>query len=122
MMKPLFEQICGWLDGRGWDYQPDWEQQRLILQVEAMTVVIVASENGEFVTIFLPQLLTLGDDHPHYEAALETLLHLGWQHDKLARWQRDPDDGEVRLRADLPLEDSQLTQKQFWRTLEGTLQ
>jgi len=120
-MKPLFEQICGWLDGRGWDYQPESEQQRLILQVEGLTVVVEVSENGEFVKIFLPQLLTLGDDHPHYEAALETLLHLGWQY-KLARWQRDPDDGEVRLRADLPLEDSQLTQKQFWRTLEGTLQ
>jgi hypothetical protein len=121
MMKPLFEQICGFLEARGWDYQPDSEQQCLILHRESLTVVIEISENGEFIQIFLPQLLTISDDHPHYERALETLLHLGWQH-KLARWQRDPDDGEVRLQADLPLEDSELTPKQFWRTLQGTLQ
>ncbi|MCT7964379.1 CHAT domain-containing protein [Laspinema sp. D1] len=121
MMKPLFEEICGFLEARGWDYQPDSEQQRLILQVEGLTLVVDISENGEFVKIFLPQLLTISDDHPHYEKALETLLHLGWQY-KLARWQRDPDDGEVRLQADLPLEDSELTPKQFWRTVQGTLQ
>ncbi|MEA5519401.1 CHAT domain-containing protein [Limnoraphis robusta] len=120
-MKPLFEQICGFLDDRGCDYQPDSEQQRLILQIESLTVVIDISENGEFVKIVLPQLLTISDDHPHYEAALQTLLHLGWQY-KLARWQRSPEDGEVRLQADLPLEDSELTEKQFWRTLQGTLQ
>lgn len=121
-MKPLFEQICGFLDERNWQYQPEWEQQHLILEVEDLTVVVEVSENGEFVKIFLPQLLTISNDHPHYEAALQTLRHLGWQHDKLARWQRDPDDGEVRLQADLPLEDSELTEKQFWQTLEGTLQ
>lgn len=82
-MKPLFEQICGWLDGRGWDYQPESEQQRLILQVEGLTVVVEVSENGEFVKIFLPQLLTLGDDHPHYEAALKPCCiwvgNINWQ-------------------------------------------
>lgn len=119
--QQLFTQICGFLDQQDWTYQPDPEQQRLLLSVNDIAVLIAVEENGEFIKIILPQLLTVPADHPHYEAALETLAYFGLQH-KLVRWQRDPEDGEVRVQADLPIEDSELTAKQFWRTLRGAVQ
>ncbi|MBD2544779.1 CHAT domain-containing protein [Planktothricoides raciborskii] len=119
--QQLFTQICGFLDQQDYSYQPDSEQQRLLLSVNDIAVLIAVEEDGEFIKIILPQLLTVPADHPHYEAALETLAYFGWQH-KLVRWQRDPDDGEVRVQADLPIEDSELTAKQFWRILQGAVQ
>ncbi|WP_199245841.1 YbjN domain-containing protein [[Phormidium] sp. ETS-05] len=116
-----FTQICTFLDQKDWTYQPEPELQRLRLMAENEIVVIAVEEDGEYLVFTLPQLLTLPPDHPHYEAALETLAYFGWQH-KLVRWQRDPDDGEVRVQADLPIEDSELTAKQFWRTLRGAVQ
>ncbi|NMG61185.1 tetratricopeptide repeat protein, partial [Geitlerinema sp. P-1104] len=107
---------------QNWDYQADGQTQQLQVQRQGLTVLISLEEDGEFVKMVLPQLLTLPSDHPHYEAALQCLLHLGWQQDKLVRWQRDPRDGEVRLEADLPLEDGELSSRQFWRTLQGCLQ
>ncbi|MEB3828754.1 YbjN domain-containing protein, partial [Phormidium sp. CCY1219] len=120
-MAVQLDRICEFLDQEDWSYEVEPEQQRLIVTVEGMAVVIQIREAGEFVSFLVPQLLTISENHPQAEAAWETLLHLGWEY-KLARWQRDPEDGEVRLQADLPLENSTLTARQFWRTLRGTVQ
>ncbi|KPQ39711.1 MAG: hypothetical protein HLUCCO16_06345 [Phormidium sp. OSCR] len=116
------QQICEFLQQQHWAYQSNPQEQQVQLQREGLTVLISLEEDGKFVKIVLPQVLTLNPDQPHYELGLQCLLHLGWQQDKLVRWQRDPRDGEVRLQADLPLEDGELSSRQFWRTLQGCLQ
>ncbi|TAN82761.1 MAG: hypothetical protein EYR95_18595, partial [Phormidium sp. SL48-SHIP] len=116
-----FQQICEFLQQQNWDYQADAQTQQLQVQRQGLTVLISLEEDGEFVKMVLPQLLTLPSDHPHSELGLQCLLHLGWRY-KLVRWQRDPRDGEVRVQADLPLEDGELSSRQFWRTLQGCLQ
>ena len=121
MTQQRFDRICRFLDERKLEYRADVEQQRVQLEIDDLAMVIDIAEDGNFVKLILPQLLTLTEDSPQFEAALETLLHLGWEY-KLARWQRDPSDGEVRLQADIPLEDSELGERQFWRTVQGTVQ
>ncbi|MFP4320299.1 MAG: hypothetical protein ACLFQ7_15205, partial [Phormidium sp.] len=115
------QQICEFLQQQHWAYQANPQEQQVQLQREGLTVLISLEDDGKFVKIVLPQLLTLNPDQPHYELGLQCLLHLGWRY-KLVRWQRDPRDGEVRLQADLPLEDGELSSRQFWRTLQGCLQ
>jgi tetratricopeptide (TPR) repeat protein len=116
-----FTQICTFLDQQDCQYQPAPEQRRVTLMVNQITVVIALAEDGEFITFILPQLLTLNLIEPNYEAALQVLLRLDGEN-KRVRWQYNPSDGEVRVQADLPIEDSELTAKQFWRTLQGTVQ
>ena len=112
-----FQQICEFLQQQNWAYQANPQEQQLQLQREGLTVLISLEDDGEFVKIVLPQVLILNSDHPHYKAGSECLDYLKSLY-KLVRWQRDPEDGEVRLQTDLPLED----ERQFWNSLQGCLQ
>ncbi|QIZ69298.1 CHAT domain-containing protein [Oxynema aestuarii] len=115
-----FNQICEFLDRENWEYDPNADEQWLVLQRKGLRIAIAVDEHGEFIRFVVPELLRIAGDEPHGQAALQSLLHLGWR-SKLARWQRDPADGEVRLQVDLPIEDSELSARQFWRILHGTV-
>ncbi|MBK4732069.1 CHAT domain-containing protein [Oxynema sp. CENA135] len=115
-----FNQICEFLDRENWEYDPKPDEQWLVLQREGLRIEIAVDEDGEFIRFVVPELLRIAGDEPHGQAALQSLLHLGWR-SQLARWQRDPADGEVRLQVDLPIEDSELSARQFWRILHETV-
>lgn len=74
-------------------------------------------EDGEFLSVSLPGTWTLADC-PHKAAVFETLLEFQAR-TKLVRFDYDPDDGEVRANAEIGIEDSLFTSKQFNRLVTG---
>lgn len=125
-MAATLEQIAGYLDERGWQYEVDRENTRIITgvyadHIENFLIVIQLDENGEFFKLFAPQVLSGIQNHPYKDAILQTMLCISWE-TKMLQWEYDPSDGEIRAIIEFPLEDSQLTERQFNRCLSGLIQ
>ncbi|HEY9811005.1 MAG TPA: hypothetical protein V6D13_16890 [Halomicronema sp.] len=125
-MAATLEQISTFLDNRGWKYEVDEENSRIITGVYAenldnFLIVIQLDEDGEFFKLFAPQVLTGLQDHEHKDAILQTMLCISWE-TKMLQWEYDPSDGEIRAIIEFPLEDSLLTERQFNRCLSGLVQ
>lgn len=125
-MAATLEQIAKYLDNRGWNYEEDEENNRIITGVQAenlesFLLVIQLDEEGEFFKLFAPQVLSGISAHPYKEAILQTMLCISWE-TKMLQWEYDPSDGEIRAIIEFPLEDAPLTERQFNRCLSGLIQ
>lgn len=125
-MAATLEQIASYLDNRGWKYEIDEENSRIITgvyadNIENFLIVIQLDEDGEFFKLFAPQVLSGIQDHPYKDAILQTMLCISWE-TKMLQWEYDPSDGEIRAIIEFPLEDSNLTERQFNRCLSGLIQ
>lgn len=125
-MGASLQQVADYLDTRGWKYEIDEENSRIITGVQAENVdnfliVIQLDEDGEFFKLFAPQVISGVSNHPYKEAILQTMLCISWE-TKMLQWEYDPSDGEIRAIIEFPLEDSMLTEKQFNRCLSGLIQ
>lgn len=81
--------------------------------------VIRVLERGEFLAIFMPRAWSLANC-PHKAAVFEALASIQ-THYKMLRFDYDPTDGEIRPNVELPLEDADLTSRQFHRLMHGML-
>jgi hypothetical protein len=125
-MAANVQQIGKYLDNLGWEYRIDGEEDRIITGVEAdniedFLIVVQLDEEGRFFRLFAPQVLSGIQEHPHKAAILQTMLSISWE-TKMLQWEYDPSDGEIRAIIEFPLEDSNLTEKQFNRCLTGLIQ
>ena len=125
-MGATLKQIADYLDNRGWTYDFDEENWRIITGVQAenldnFVIVVQLDEDGRFFKLFAPQVLSEIQDHPYRDAILQTMLCISWE-TKMLQWEYDPSDGEIRAIIEFPLEDSVLTERQFNRCLAGLVQ
>ena len=125
-MAANVQQIATFLDKLGWDYRIEDEDDRIVTGVEAenledFVIVVQLDEDGRFFRLFAPQVLSGLPGHPYKAAILQTMLAISWE-TKMLQWEYDPSDGEIRAIIEFPLEDANLTEKQFNRCLSGLIQ
>jgi hypothetical protein len=125
-MGATLQQIANYLDNRGLQYKLEEEKSRIITGVQAdniddFLIVIQLDEEGKFFKIFAPEILSDVKEHPYKEAILQTMLSISWE-TKMLQWEYDPADGEIRAIIEFPLEDSTLTERQFFRCLSGLIE
>ena len=125
-MGTSLEQISTYLEHRNLEYELREEQSLLIVDVptddpEPLVVVVKLEEDGEFIKVFVPQVVAGVKDHPHKTAILQTMLVISWE-TKMLQWEYDPSDGEIRAIIEFPLEDAQLSERQFDRCFDGLVE
>ncbi|HEY3353841.1 MAG TPA: hypothetical protein VGQ83_11375 [Polyangia bacterium] len=123
-MATTYDTIRGFLDGPGCSYQFDEEQQVLVTGFKTehyvnqdgekgLPVIIKLEENGEFLKVFSPAIYHVESGQRQLGVFL-ALLHICWR-TKMLQYEYDPADGEVRAMIEFPLEDAELTERQFMR-------
>ncbi|BAC08113.1 hypothetical protein [Thermosynechococcus vestitus] len=120
-MAIALSQIAHYLQRHQLKYRLNAPNHQIITGVngdhlERFIVVIELDEGGEFFKLYAPNLLPGIKNHPFREAILQTLLCISWQ-TKMLQWEYDPNGGEVRAMIEFPIEDSTLTERQFFRCL-----
>jgi len=123
-MATTLAQVGEFLQQRDWRYHEEPERDRIITgvssdEVDEFIIVVALQENGEYLSLFAPQLLYI-KDHIYKGVAFQTMLAIAWEV-KLLRWEYDPSDGEVRTSVGIALEDAPLTERQFNRLLSGLI-
>jgi hypothetical protein len=124
-MATTLDQIAGFLTSKDLKFNREYERGMIVVPFRheddsTLMVVVRLEENGEFLKIFTPKLFTY-QDGPNKLALMEALLLTSWE-TKMLQWEYDPTDGEVRAIVEFPIEDAQLTLKQFSRAFDGLLQ
>ena len=81
-----------------------------------VNIILRLEENGELLRIQVPMAYRLPKDaSPETQlAVLRTINQLHWE-SKIMQVEMDPEDGEIRLSIDFPIEDGQPTEKQVAR-------
>jgi hypothetical protein len=125
-MAATLSQLTGYLDKKGWKYRVEAAESRIITGVyaenlEQFLIVIQLDEEGEFFEIYAPRVLSGVKNHPHKSAILQTMLCISWE-TKMLQWEYDPSDGEIRAIIEFPLEDAEMTERQFNRCLYSLVQ
>jgi hypothetical protein len=125
-MAATLSQLTGYLDKKGWKYRVEATESRIITGVyaenlEQFLIVIQLDEEGEFFEIYAPRVLSGVKNHPHKSAILQTMLCISWE-TKMLQWEYDPSDGEIRAIIEFPLEDAEMTERQFNRCLYSLVQ
>lgn len=82
---------------------------------QGIGIVIALEEDGEFVKFFTPMAFRYKDG-PHRAAVFQTCLVISYM-TKGVQFEYDPNDGEVRMILEFPLEDNHLTLKQVQRCI-----
>jgi hypothetical protein len=113
--------IAKQLEHRQWQYEIDHQSQTVITGVRTnciakFLIFIRLKESGDYVQFLAPQLCHL-KGNVFKGIAYQTLLHISYS-EPLIRFATDPQDGEVCASVELPLEDANLTQRQFDRCLD----
>ncbi len=125
-MGATLQQIAGYLEGRGLDYQVQSDKFRILTHTvgenkDDLLIVVQLDEEGEFFKLFMPEVLTGVQDHPHKAQILQTMLVISWE-TKMLQWEYDPMYGEIRAIIEFPLEDAELTERQFDRCFNGLVE
>ncbi len=125
-MATSLQQLAIYLDHKGWKYRLDETECRIYTGVkgenfEHLLIIIELEEEGEFFSVYAPQVLSDIQDHIHKSAILQTMLSISWE-TKMLQWEYDPSDGEIRAIIEFPLEDAAMTERQFNRCLHGLVQ
>lgn len=125
-MGASLAQISTYLDHRNLTYELREEQSLLIVDVptddpEPLVVVVKLEEEGDFIKVYVPQVVSGVKDHPHKTAILQTMLIISWE-TKMLQWEYDPSDGEIRAIIEFPLEDAPLSERQFDRCFDGLVE
>jgi hypothetical protein len=113
--------IAQGLANRQWQYEIDQQSQTVITgvrtsSIDKFLIFIRLKENGEYVQFLAPQLCHL-KENLFKGVAYQALLHISYT-EPLIRFATDPHDGKVCASVELPLEDANLTQRQFDRCLD----
>lgn len=123
-MATTINQVAKYLSKANLKFKHEAEHDRIYLAFDTdtyvdthgrkqMVVYLELKESGEFLRVFVPNCY-LYRNGPHEEAVFQSCLIAGWR-SKMVRFQRDPQDGEIRASIDVPLEDAKLTQAQVNR-------
>lgn len=125
-MATTLTQIAQYLDHHNLNYKLDAAYNQIITGVtgdnlERFVVVIQLDEDGEFFKLFAPDILPGVQHHTYKEVILQTLLGISWE-TKMLQWEYDASDGEIRAIIEFPLEDSTLTERQFYRCLTALVE
>lgn len=82
----------------------------------SLRIIISPEENGEFVKFFVPRAYLCPKGMTSYNrlSLFQVLLHISWM-TKMLQFEFDPDDGEIRMMIEFPLEDAALTRRQVAR-------
>lgn len=125
-MATNLKQIASYLDRKGWKYRINEADASILTGVfgenlEEFLIVIQLDEDGEFFEMFAPRVLSGVKNHPHKAAILQTMLCISWE-TKMLQWEYDPSDGEIRAIIEFPLEDAELTERQFNRCLHSLVE
>ena len=88
-MGATLAQISTYLDHRNLDYELRDEQSLVIVDVptddpDPLVVVVKLEEDGEFIKVFVPQVVAGVKDHPHKTAILQTMLIISWENQNVA--------------------------------------
>ena len=83
-----------------------------------VNIILRLEENGELLRIQVPMAYRLPKDaSPETQVAvLRTINQLHWE-SKILQVEMDPEDGEIRLSIDFPIEDGNLTETQVTRMI-----
>jgi hypothetical protein len=125
-MGTTLQQITGYLENRGLDYQVQSDKFRILTHTigenkDNLLIVVQLDEEGEFFKLYIPEVLTGVQDHPHKVQILQTMLVISWE-TKMLQWEYDPMYGEIRAIIEFPLEDAALTERQFDRCFSGLVE
>ena len=126
-MATDYETICGFLETREIKYQRHDNGEILVHfgtekykspdGESAVTVVILLENEGRFLKLFVPNAFSYHEG-PYKAVVLQAALFVNYQ-SKMLQFEYDPRDGEMRAMVEFPLEDSLLTEEQFFRALDG---
>jgi len=124
-MATDLDQIAEYLKSVDLKFQREDDHHRIVVPFgekvdENPTLVVVAlQEDGEYLQVFSPYVFKYKDG-PRKLPLMQTMLQISWE-TKMLQWEYDPSDGEVRAVIEFPLEDAQLTKKQFLRVFFSLL-
>lgn len=126
-MATTYETICEYLEKREIQFQRHNDGTILVQyntekyrdpQGEANVLVAIQLENeGRFLKIFVPNAFSYHDG-PYKAVVLQAALFVNFQ-SKMLQFEYDPRDGEIRAMVEFPLEDSQLSEEQFFHAFHG---
>lgn len=133
-MATSIEQIRKFLDEFDLRYQADEESAVIVIGFRVdpeltsyrdrdgdahVGLVIRLVEDGEFLSVFAPWAWSVHGS-PHKAAVFEALASIQ-SRSKLLRFDYDPADGEIRPNVELPLDDAELTDGQFHRSMHAVM-
>ena len=122
-MAITLEQIAPMLEAKKVNFHHDTEKEVIVFAAgngeTSQSHFIRAKEDGD---IFDWTMQLLNDDkanvvikdHQHAPVALSHMLAMNYG-TKFGTWEFDPEDGDIRLAIEIPLEDALMTEKQFSR-------
>lgn len=122
-MTDRLAQIRAWLRDDGVPHLLDPDGERLICRAEGLAgrwrIEVRLSEDGDCLHLRCPAVAHCGDS-PHAGLLAERILELHYQI-KLGRFGLDPRDGEIDCEVILPLDDAELSRRQFRRCFTALL-
>lgn len=88
----------------------------------SLRVIISPEEKGEFIKLFVPKAYACPKGMTSFNrlSLFQVLLHISWM-TKMLQFEYDPDDGEIRMMIEFPLEDAELTRRQLSRCVSTIL-
>lgn len=126
-MPSDLKEIASFLDDEGLQYELANEQIITGFRMDSyvrddgkatLRIVIRLEEDGELLRFSTPHAYTLPSEasQAQLDATLSALNHLNW-HCKVLKHSLDPNDGEIRITADLSIENGTLCAQQVTRLL-----
>ena len=126
-MATTYEKVCDYLTKREIQFERH-EDGAILVQYntekyrdpkgDANVLVAIQLENeGRFLKIFVPNAFSYHEG-PYKAVVLQAALFVNFQ-SKMLQFEYDPRDGEIRAMVEFPLEDSPLTEEQFFRAFHG---
>lgn len=122
-MAVNLEQVGEWLEAIGIRFDHSTEDEVIVFfhgdDETTQAHYIRTIEDGD---VFQWHMNILDDDndailikdHKYSSKVLSHMLYMNYQ-TKFGTWEYDPNDGEIRLSVEIPLEDALMTEKQFMR-------
>lgn len=133
-MATSIEQVRGFLDEFDLRYRVNEEEDTILIGFNVdpdsttfrdrdgdphVRLVIRLVEDGEFLSFFCPWAWNV-DGCPHKAAVFEAVSAIQGLY-KMLRFDYDPADGEIRPNIELPIEDAEITSRQFHRLIHGVI-
>jgi hypothetical protein len=83
-----------------------------------LRLIILPEEEGNFIKFFVPTAYKCDPGLTSFNrlSLFQVLLHISWM-TKMLQFEYDPDDGEIRMMIEFPVEDSTLTRRQLTRCI-----
>lgn len=130
-MAVKLKEISSWLDSMGIKHFHDAEREQIVFGIgdgkeeNNIQVFIRAREDGNLFTMDLEPMmdknnrLDITPNHPHINTLLMRMLYENYEC-KFGTWEYDPNDGDIVMKVEIPLEDAKMTEKQFRRIFSIT--